>query len=237
MKLTVAVCDDLKESLIQISNLLEEISYVEKIDTFSDMNLLYDELKDGKVYDVIFMDIDWKQEKTGIDFASELQKHSPNSQIIYMTAYTIEYVEDVFLQASNLSGFLVKPVKKEQLEKNLEKIKRRKQDIEGKLLIKQKGAVIAIPLKEIIYLESRLHKVNIVLKEDDYLCNEQLSSIKTRLDEQFLEIHKSYLVNMEYIQELKNGEVVLTNGMVLSVSKTRAFEAKKRFFEYMSRRI
>ena len=237
MKLTVAVCDDLKESLIQISNLLEEISYVKKIDTFSDINLFYEELKNGKYYDVIFMDIDWKQEKTGIDFAAELQKHSSNSLIIYVTAYTMEYVEDVFLQASNLSGFLMKPVKKEQLERNLEKIRRRQQDIEGKLLVRQKGAMIAIPLKEILYLESKLHKVNIMLKDESYLCNEQLSSVKKRLNEQFLEIHKSYLVNMEYIQELKNGEVVLTNGIVLSVSKTRASEAKKRFFEYMSRRI
>ena len=237
MKLTVAVCDDLKESLIQISNLLEEISYVKKIDTFSDINLFYEELKNGKYYDVIFMDIDWKQEKTGIDFAAELQKHSSNSQIIYVTAYTMEYVEDVFLKTSNLSGFLMKPVKKEQLERNLEKIRRRQQDIEGKLLVRQKGAMIAIPLKEILYLESKLHKVNIMLKDESYLCNEQLSSVKKRLNEQFLEIHKSYLVNMEYIQELKNGEVVLTNGIVLSVSKTRASEAKKRFFEYMSRRI
>lgn len=237
MKLTVAVCDDQKESLIQISNLLEEIPYVQKIDTFSDMNLFYEEIKDGKYYDVIFMDIDWKQEKTGIDFAAELQKYSPNSQIVYVTAYTMEYVEDVFLKTSNLSGFLKKPVKKEQLEKNLEKIMRRWQEVDGKLLIRQKGSVVAIPLKEILYLESRLHKVNIVLRDESYLCNEQLSAIKPKLNEQFLEIHKSYLVNMEYIQELRTSEVALNNGTILSVSKTRASQAKKRFFEYMSRRI
>lgn len=232
-----AVCDDLKECLEQLENLLHQIPYIHQVDTYTDMNFFYEELKDGRSYDVIFMDIDWKQEKTGIDFAAELEKHSPNSQIVYVTAYTMEYVEDVFLTSSNLSGFLMKPVKMEQLEKNLEKVKRRQQEIDGKLLVRQKGSMIAIPYKEIIYLESQLHKVNIVLKEEKYQCNEQLSSVRKRLNGQFLEVHKSYLVNMDYIQELRNGEVLLNNGITLSVSKTRVGEAKKRFFEYMSRRM
>lgn len=237
MKLRVAVCDDLKESLVQLEKLLEQLSYVRVIDTFSDMSFFYDELREGKTYDVVFMDIDWKQEKTGIDFAAELQKYSPNSQIVYVTAYTMEYVEDVFLTASNLSGFLMKPVKMKQLEKNLEKVRRRLPDKEGKLLVKQRGTMIAIPFKEIIYIESQLHKVSIVLKEASYQCNEQLSSIKKRLNDQFLECHKSYMVNMEYIQELKNGEVLLNNGVTISVSKTKAGEAKKKFFEYVSGRM
>ncbi len=233
----VAVCDDLKESLEQIEELLKQVPYIEKIDTFTDMDFFYDEIKDGKYYDVIFMDIDWKQEKTGIDFASELRKYSPDSQIVYVTAYTMDYVEDVFLMSSNLSGFLTKPVKMEPLQKNLEKIKKRHQEADGKLLIKQRGAVIVIPLKEIIYMESQLHKVNIVSVKENYLCNEQLSKIKERLNEQFLECHKSYVINMDYIQEFRNGEVLLSNGEVLSVSKTKASEAKKKFFEYMSGRM
>ena len=237
MKLRVAVCDDLKESLIQIKKLLEQIPYVHKIETFSDMNYFYEELKEGKVYDIVFMDIDWKQKKTGIDFAYELQKQSPYSQIIYITAYTMEYVEDVFLMSSNLSGFLTKPVKMEQLQKNLEKVRKRQQELDGKLLIRQKGAMIAIPFREILYLESQLHKVNIILHDCTYQCNEQLVQIKKRLNEQFLECHKSYLVNMEHIKEMRNGEILLNSGMTISISKTRASEAKKRFFEYMSGRM
>ena len=69
----VAVCDDLKESLDQIEELLKQVPYIEKIDTFIDMGFFYDEIKDGKYYDVIFMDIDWKQEKTGIDFLKDIE--------------------------------------------------------------------------------------------------------------------------------------------------------------------
>ena len=41
----VAVCDDLKESLMQIESLLNQISDVQKIETFSDMNAFCEELK------------------------------------------------------------------------------------------------------------------------------------------------------------------------------------------------
>ena len=38
-----------------------------------------------------------------------------------MTAYAADYIEDIFLNQVNLCGFLMKPVKLEQLERNLEK--------------------------------------------------------------------------------------------------------------------
>lgn len=233
----VAVCDDLKECLIQVEKLLDQIPYVRQVDTYTNINSFYDELIAGKIYDVIFMDIDWKQEKNGIDFAEELQKYSPHSQIVYITAYTMEYIEDVVLKSSNLSGFLMKPVKMEQLEQNLQKIKRRQMNTDEKLLIKQKSSVVAVPLEKIIYLESELHKANIILQDTTYQCNEKLSKLKGRLNAQFLECHKSYLVNMEYIREFRGGEILLNTDETIPVSKAKAGEAKKRFFEYMARRM
>lgn len=233
----VAICDDLRESLEQMESLLKQISYVQKIETFSNMEVFCAKLKAGTIYDVILMDIDWKQEKTGIDFAEEIYQYSPSSQIIYVTAYTMDYIEDIFVQKSNLCGFLMKPVKLENLEKNLDKAKARGQEVEGKLVIRQKGAIVAVPFQEIIYMESQLHKANIVLKNTTYQCNEKLAQLKERLDDRFLECHKSYLVNMHHIQELQNSRVLLRNGMTVPISKAKASDSKKTFFEYMSKRI
>ena len=52
----VAVCDDLKECLIQMEDLLHQIPYIKQVDTYSNMCDFYDELKEGKSYDVVFMD-------------------------------------------------------------------------------------------------------------------------------------------------------------------------------------
>lgn len=233
----VAVCDDIKEVLKEIELLLKDIPFVKKIDVFSDIELLYAEIREGGKYDVILMDIDWKEEQTGIEYASKLFELNPCTKIIYMTAYTVDYIEDAVLKTKNLSGFLVKPVKKDVLEKILVKIKRQAEEVEGKLVVKYKSNVTVISFSDIYYLESNLHKVNIKLNDQEYQCTERLTVLKNRLGNQFIECHKSYLVNMEHISEFRSSELVLENGEIIPVSKKRYGETKARFFEYMANRL
>lgn len=235
--MNIAVCDDLKEALLDTKNVLEQIPYVKKIDLYSDIEFLFDEIQEGTHYDAVLMDIDWKKDRTGIDFAADLQKYSPYTKIIYVTAYTLDYVEDVFLKSSNISGFLMKPVRLERLEKNLEKILREREDTEGKLVVKHKGSIKAIPFRDIVYLESKLHKVNIYVKDRIYECTERLDMINERLDKQFLRCHKSYIVNMHHIREIQGMEIILENNIVIPISKVRHSNVKSGFFEYMSTRL
>ena len=225
----IAVCDNLPGVLEEIRQQMEALGYTTGVDYFSDIRMLYEELNDAEEYDVILMDIDWPGEKTGIDYAEELLRLSPSTQIIYITAYAMDYVEDIFLQKSNLSGFLQKPLKQEALKKNLEKAKRHNNKSDGKLLIRHKGTMYALLFDEIMYLESKLHKVYIITKESIYECGEKLDQVKERLDERFLHCHKSYIVNMNHIQELKNGEIKLINESTVPVSKKRYTQTKEDY--------
>lgn len=235
-RMKVAICDDIPAVLEEVRELLKEMDLVSQIHVFSDMEAFFGS-QETEIYDAVIMDIDWKMEKTGLDFAERLKIMSPSTQIIYMTAYTLEYVEDIFLQASNLSGFLRKPVNRISLQKNLEKIRRQKLEEEGRLVIRQKGSLLSIAFRDMLYLENQLHKTKIVLHDREYLCNENLEHIKKRLGEPFLTVHKSYLVNMEQIVEFRNGEVLLFGNHSVPVSKTRYAEAKSKFFDYMSKRL
>lgn len=66
----------------------------------------------------------------GLDFARQLYQSCPYTKLVYITSYTLEYVEDIFLGQSNLSGFLTKPVRIEQLKKIFDKIRREAQEVE-----------------------------------------------------------------------------------------------------------
>ena len=233
----VAVCDDQPAALEELKNRLSQILIVKRVHTYSDIDVFWAALKAGEYYDVVFMDIDWKQNETGIDFAQQLFEISPYTRLIYVTAYALDYVEDIFLRNTNLSGFLQKPVKEELLLRNLEKIRQEQPMTEGKLLIYCQGSHIAIPFRDIRYLESRLHKTCIVLQKQEYFCNEKLERVKEQLDTRFLHCHKSYIVNMDYIQELRGREVILEDGCSVPVSKARGKEAKERVFAYVSGRI
>ena len=225
----IAVCDNMPSVLAEIRQQMESLGYTTGVDYFSDIKMLYEEIHNEAEYDVVLMDIEWQGEKTGIDFAEELHELSPATQIIYITAYTMDYVEDIFFRKSNLSGFLSKPLKKEQLQKSLEKVKRSNNKSEGKLVIRHKGAMYALLLDEIVCLESQLHKVYITTKDSTYECAEKLDQIQERLGESFLRCHKSYIVNMNHIQELKSSEIKLWDERVVPVSKKRYPKAKEDY--------
>ena len=63
-QVNIAVCDDLKEALLDTKNVLEQIPYVKKIDLYSDIEFLFDEIQEGTHYDAVLMDIDWKKDRT-----------------------------------------------------------------------------------------------------------------------------------------------------------------------------
>ncbi|MCD8151370.1 MAG: LytTR family DNA-binding domain-containing protein [Clostridiales bacterium] len=231
----VAVCDDRTETLTELKMILSEIPTVKKIHMYSDMDNLFGMLEVGEQYDVVLLDIDWKRRETGVDFAERLYETCPYTNIIYMTAYMSEYVEDIFLKRANLSGFLTKPVRKEALERNLEKILKHEKETDGKLLVRYQRSSIVIPQKDILYLESQLHKTLITLKHKEYLCNDQLETLKKFLDSSFLNCHKSYVVNMEHIVEFRGHEIVMDDDRCIPVSRARYEQSRECFFSYMSR--
>lgn len=233
----VAVCDDQREVLNQLDGMLKQISFVKKVHLYSDLDIFLSVPDEEMDYDAVLMDIDWKSGRTGIDVAEELQRRSPAAKIIYITAYTMEYVEDIFLKMSNLSGFLMKPIKAERLKKNLEKIRDQKVCTDGKLVISSRGNRIAIPFRDILYMENQLHRVHIVLAGKEYWCYERLEQLKQRLNGQFVSCHKSYVVNMEQILEFRSTEIEMTCGACIPVSKTRYKEAKDCFFAYLSGKL
>lgn len=154
----VAICDPSRESLELMENYLKESSYVSEIELFSEIKYLFDEMKKGLYYDLIFLEIDWHTKKIGIDYAKELQKIGPYTKIVYINECADEYIEEIFLNTSNLSGFILKPVSKEKLEKNVEKIKTQKMNTEDKLIFRYRGTILAIPFEDLICIESQLHQ-------------------------------------------------------------------------------
>lgn len=233
----VAVCDDQRIILKQMQEMLKKINTVSLIHLFPDMEAFLKMLREGEYYDVILMDIVWEQAKNGIDVASEIQQISPTSKIIYITGYAVEYIENIFLKPSNLSGFIMKPVKIEVLQENLEKVKREMGQTEEKLVIKYKGNIFAIPFSDILYVENKLHRAQIVTEHKVYLSNENLEMVKKRLDSRFLICHKSYAVNMDKILEFKSNSVVLRPDIKISVSHARYEGARENYLQYIGNQM
>lgn len=91
-----------------------------------------------------------------------------------------------------------------------------------KLMVNAGTSYQVLDVSEIIYIETEKRACRIHTKERDYLQNESLNFYENRLSgERFFRIHKSYLVNLDYVLEVELG---FNNGYSL---KMKYFEKER----------
>lgn len=234
----VAICDDETLFLDQMENLLLEIPDIRDIDRYDDINKLYRNLE-NEFYDIIFMDIEWKGlNEKGTHFAATINKKYPNIQVIFITAYNDRFAESIFWESVNLCGYLVKPIKKRHLLTLVEKAKNNiRKRREERIVVQYKGVTEMIAFSDIMYLESKAHQLFISTIAERFLVYRKLDDYEKLMGNTFVRIHKSFLVNMNYIKRIERTKLTLKNDIVLPISKTKYQVTKDKFFRYMSEQL
>ncbi|MGB9796291.1 LytR/AlgR family response regulator transcription factor [Fervidobacterium gondwanense] len=190
------------------------------------------ELIDTKMPDLVFLDINLG-EYDGF-YVLENIKHRP--YVIFTTAYS-EYAVRAFEE--NAIDYLLKPIRKERLRtaigkakkiiegnqegeiqqsKMREFIKRMKKE---KFSVEIDGEVLFLNISKILYIYANEGEVVVVSNEGKLTTKTSLRVCEERLpEEQFLRVHKSYIINVEHITkiiknyfgsmalELSNGDIV-----------------------------
>ena len=235
----VAICDDEVVFLNKMEELLKSNNDIESIEKYNDIGKLYRNLLSGEVYDVIFMDIEWNlPNSNGTHFAAKMNERNPEIQIIYVTAYNDRFSQAIFWEPTNLCGYLVKPVKEDNLTVLLDKAKRNIARIKkDKLVIQYKGVTETLHRNHIIYVESKAHTLFIHTLTEKITVYDKLDEYEKKLRDSFVRIHKSYLVNMDYVKRIESLEVTLKTEEILPASKSRVQEAKNKYFKYMSEQL
>lgn len=230
----LAICDDDRLFLERFRAQVEALDLARKIDCYGVVEDFFSALEQGERYDAVLMDIDWKQDATGMDIAEKLSERAPRTKVIYVTGYSDRFSQRIFLQKSNLSGYLVKPVDGALLRANLEKVAA-KEEQEPVLTITVGGRPVSIPSGEILYLESLGHTVCIHTCGENITVYERLDKLAPLLPDGFLRCHKSFLVNMRQIRRFQGQDVLLKSGTAVPVSRSRGAGAKAEYFRYMGK--
>lgn len=233
-----AVCDDERIFLEQMSGTLDKFPAIEEYDCYDNLEQFWERLEAGTHYDLLFLDIEWKQEKTGVEYAARINERYPGIQVIFVTSYNERFSQHIFFEPVNLCGYLVKPVKEENLAILLQKatINLAKWQ-RSRLTVQSKGKTQTIELPLIYYLESKGHQVTIHTGTEELVIYEKLDAIGTRLSDSFLRTHKSYWVNMDWIQRIEGRSLYLQDGTMLPVSKSQAVGVKSGYLRYMRNKL
>lgn len=217
-----------REALLELLNPFTEI---EVVDTCRNGFELIEKVKLKKP-DVIFLDIHMPQ-LDGFEVLELLGNDAP--AIIFVTAYD-EFALKAF--EANALDYLLKPINRSRLEKSIEKLISQKgiipksyekvlksykeQSNLNRVLVKDGSNVHVIPVNEIIWLEAQDDYVAIHTNKNLFLKLERLGNFEATLDERvFKRIHRSFIVNMDYVQRIENQKwAVLNSGKKLPVSKS-----------------
>jgi two-component system, LytTR family, response regulator len=199
--------------------------------------------------DLVFLDIRMP-ELSGIDLVKLVQEQSP-PRIVFVTAYD-EYAVRAF--EVHALDYLLKPVDDERFTATLERVRRAlsegpgegyarklaealaqigrgtaaigQQQVSDRIAVPIGNRVTIVRVSDVDWVEASGNYVTLHTKEKTWLLRETVASMEARLAPVgFVRIHRSTLVNIERVVELRsleNGEFVvsLSDGTVLKLSRS-----------------
>ncbi|MDX5624745.1 LytTR family DNA-binding domain-containing protein [Clostridioides difficile] len=233
----IAVCEDEKETQLLIEdyleNILKDISIEYEIQKYiSGEELLESNLKD---IDILLLDI--KMEKlNGMDTARKIREVDNEMEIIFVTSL-IDYVQEGY--EVRAYRYLLKPIELEELKKHvLTCIKDIEINKESHITIKNKSNTYKIYLNEIKYIE--VQKKNMLRhtknKTFDAICI--LEKIEKDLNiEELVRCHKSYIINLNYVENIKSNTAILDSQEEIPISSYRYKDIKERLLKFIGDRI
>ena len=231
----IAVCDDNREASSAIEHFLEKAPVSDMCcDVYSDGKHLTDYLrKNSDSYNIYFLDIEMPG-LDGIRTASEIRTRDKNAVIVFITDYK-DYVYEVFEVLP--FRFLPKPVTEAKFLQTLNEALAHLQ-LTGRLFFFRIGyEKYQLPYQEIVCFESAGRKVILHSKKGEYEFYAKLSELEAQTDKNvFSRIHASYIVNLEHIRSIRQGEVLMEDQSVLPVSKKYRKEIKQSHFDFIERR-
>lgn len=234
--LLIVYCDNEPLYLEAFSNEFSDIFEEDELLLYTSAECIFNDISNNIFPDIILMDIDLGDIMNGIDYAEEFLKLSPNTKIIYVTAYIDRFIHELFLKNSNVPGFLAKPVRREYLLTMLEKVRKQIRDDHPKMVaVSFQNIISKVDEKDILYVESDRHLIKIVTEDKTYVSYEKLSDFKQKLSASFALSHKSFLVNMDKIKNINSTEIILENDAAIPVSRSKFRECKELYLEYLKR--
>lgn len=231
----ILICDDDLFFRTKMQRVLEEYlaktNRKGKIHCFDGMERISDQILSS--CDIAFLDIDFQQEAyTGMNIARKLRKARPDAVIIFVTNY-IEYAPEGYeVQAFR---YALKNEISEDLNEYLDLAFSHVKATREKIKLQVDGEMVDLPIVDIVFIESRLHTMVAHVKEagkEDKLYSfyESMAKMEDQLASQdFLRIHKSYLVNMRHIVKYQCKQAVLDDGTELPVSVHTYREQKQKY--------
>lgn len=164
--------------------------------------------------DFVFLDIQLKNNESGIDFGNILNQQG--IPFIYITANTeVETLKEAV--KTNPISYISKPFKSNDVIAALELI-RLKHQMKPKITLKLANKDVDVFLDDILFCEAKGSYTEIVTKQKRYTKRINLKDFLKQLDSNFVRVHRSFAVNKNQIT-YKTSTSIFFHDQEIPVSK------------------
>ena len=188
--------------------------------------------------DVVFLDIEMPG-LNGINTATELIKRNPSVLIIIVTSH-LDYLDDAM--KIHVFRYLTKPVEKKRLSRSLaDAVKIYAEANATAIVYTRRHGPIALKKSDIICIEAEGCYSYVYTKDDKIDSVNSLSEWMNVLaginkSYNFYQVHRSFIINMNYITNYSPTELSLSNGfMTIPLARRKRVEFKRQYLRHLER--
>lgn len=215
--MNILIYDDNKNEIEQLKNNINTFFHLINLDfeikICPSIDFLYENIK---YFDLLFLDIEINHQN-GIEIGMNLKKINHNCRIIITTNFKKYSIDGYKINADR---YFIKPI--DQNEFNIEMETIIKQYLKRFMgFFDNKISHTKILFKDILYIgfydrKTIIHFINGKNINTSYTLKHWLTLLDKNI---FAQTHKAFIVNLNYITDLKNSEVELINKETLPLSR------------------
>ncbi|MEG0154907.1 MAG: LytTR family DNA-binding domain-containing protein [Lachnospiraceae bacterium] len=238
--ITIYLCDDEKEITTKAAKLIKEyfISYPEEcyLEIFNSGKELLGNVLKNKKADVIFLDIELT-DSNGIEIARAIRRVDKKVKIVFLTNYK-NYKGAAFTVRA--FGYVEKPFTKKEIYAQIIDIQNYSLEEKKEITLKfdTKDGLINIAPKDIIYFESKNRKVEIVTFTTHYVMAQRIPVLTKAMERyNFRSPHSSFLINLDYVIDVKNYFIYMINNIEIPLSQRKSTEFRQELDAFLEQTI
>ena len=184
-------------------------------------------------FDMILMDIQMR-DMDGMTAAAELRRRDPDVILIFITNMA-QYALDGY--AVDALDYLLKPVSyfalSQRLDRGRERLERLGRNRTASLAVPVKGGTRKIGVRSIRYVESRGHTILVHTGREELSMSGTMAEMERQLAGYgFVRCNKGYLVNLEHVDAVRDGCVVIGREQLV-ISRGRRAAFLKQLADYL----
>jgi DNA-binding LytR/AlgR family response regulator len=220
------IIDDEPHAIEGLKKYISKMPELLLLNAYTDPVLALEKLLDDDPVDLVFLDIDMP-EISGIELAQAIRHKT--KKLVFTTAHT-KYGFEAF--EVNADDYLLKPYSFAKFTLTLRKLFPKVEiedykstsnlSTEGFFFIKSKGEnqkLIKVKIENIVAVESQQNYIQIHTQDKTILTYMSLTEVSNKLTEQsgFLKFHRSFILNISYIESIEGNTIQMTNGKKITV--------------------